>query len=213
MYQASGCDDPAGGPLPSPSFHQLKHLRPQSDLYKALIVLDLQPVKTYCVLSVHTFLLHIPTVPSAVEKEKQNPSASFMGTMSLMSYWWKAPPKRLIDFLRLLWRPSESLILFRDALGREMKTLMFRSKVCVVFPHKQRCVLFTVNAWDDQTQLLLSKLLSPNQRQGFIFFFFFFAWSQESLQSEAKPQGPSSVLLHCNLHFLSSTSAPNTLKI
>lgn len=212
MYQASGCDDPAGGPLPSPSFHQLKHLRPQSDLYKALIVLDLQPVKTYCVLSVHTFLLHIPTVPSAVEKEKQNPSASFMGTMSLMSYWWKAPPKRLIDFLRLLWRPSESLILFRDALGREMKTLMIDQKCVLSFP-TNRDVFYS--QW--MHGMIKHSCSCPScwvrTRDKASFFFFFFAWSQESLQSEAKPQGPSSVLLHCNLHFLSSTSAPNTLKI
>lgn len=110
--------------LPSPAIYlsaKLKQLQLRTKLYNPFTVRDLQPVKTYFVFSVRTTSctatfpqLHTKTWPSAVSAsvEKQNPLASFTWDRReiLMWYWWKAPPRRVIDFLCLLWRISEPLV-------------------------------------------------------------------------------------------------------
>lgn len=122
------------------SFSQLKQLQLRANLHNPFIVQDLQPVKTYFVFGVHTMSatatfpqLHTKTQPSVVRAavEKENLFASFTWEHCeiLMWYWWKAPPRWVIDFLSLLWRISESLV-FVQRFIRNRDENLFSGDCC-----------------------------------------------------------------------------------
>lgn len=103
---------------------------------QSLIQRDLQPVKTCLVFSGHS-VSSTATFPQLhTEKpalrgqsfsgETNPPLASFTWECSkiLMWYWWKAPPRRVIDFLSPLWRISESLVFVQRFIRNRDENLL-----------------------------------------------------------------------------------------
>lgn len=157
-------------PLPS-SVSQIQKPQPRR---LPMVVQDLQPVKTYSVFSVHTTScnatfpqLRTNTRPSvvraAVEKQKSLTSFTWEHCESLMWYWWKAPPRRLIDFHSLLWRISESLVFVQRFIRNKDENLLSgeccrdqRYAQSFLLKQREPCcedVCESFRGWNDQTEL------------------------------------------------------------